>query len=366
MTSPEPYPRVLHVIASLAIGGTERQLVGFVQRSSAPTQHHFALFDEPGPLAEIVPNSPHVIGSVSRDLRSTGSNLRTVRSLRSLIRSLDVDLVHAHLDLSQILAALATPRSVAVVASRRGRNVGVMARPWLRPVEGLAHRRTAVLICNSEYLADRTRTRDLWPPLTQVIHNAVDVDWFTQEPFPPGPPTIAMVANAHPYKRHDRFLEAFRIVLQQIPEARAVLVGGGPDLATVRDAAHRMGVGSEVELVGQVEDSRPFLMRSHVVALASDHEGFPNVLLEAMATGRPVVSTSVGGVPELVRDGVDGLLVPRDARALGEALVRVAGDLPGAEQMGAEARRRAEEFGWDRVVRETESVYAGVLENPRR
>jgi glycosyltransferase involved in cell wall biosynthesis len=223
-----------------------------------------------------------------------------------------------------------------------------------------------VLICNSEYLADRTRTRDLWPPPTQVIHNAVDGDRFTQEPFPAGPPTIAMVANAHPYKRHDRFLEAFRIALQQIPEARALLVGGGPDLGAVWDAARRMGVGSEVELVGQVEDSRPYLVRSHVVALASDHEGFPNVLLEAMATGRPVVSTSVGGVPELVRDGVDGLLVPRDAHALGEALVRVAGDLPGAERMGAEARRRAEGFGWDRLVRETEAVYARVLENPRR
>jgi glycosyltransferase involved in cell wall biosynthesis len=362
MSSLEPYPRVLHVIASLAIGGTERQLVGFVQRSSAPTQHHFALFDEPGPLAETVPNPPHVIGSVSRDFRSTGSNLRTVRSLRSLIRSLDVDLVHAHLDLSQILAALATPRSVAVVASRRGRNVGVMARPWLRPVEGLAHRRTAVLICNSEYLARRTRAHDLWPPPIEVINNAVDTGWFTAQPFPDGPPTVVMVANMHPYKRHDRFLRAFGIVSNYLADARAVLVGGGYDEDRVRRMIGELALTDRVTLAGVLDDLRPLYAKAHVVALASDHEGFPNVLLEGMATGRPVVSTSVGGIPELVRDHVDGLLVPPRVEAFADALGALMADRRLIERMGAEARNRAETFGWERLVRDTEALYRRVLE----
>ncbi len=355
------YPRVLHVIASLAIGGTERQLVGFVRRSLDPSRHHFALFDEPGPLASEVPNPPHVIGPIGRDPHAMTGTLRAVGQLRRLIRSLRVDLVHAHLDVAQILAALATPRAIPLVASRCRHTVGIMTKPWLRPIEGLAHRRTSFLICNCEYLAERTRSRDLWPPRVEVIYNAVDVGWFTPAPFPTGPPTVVMVANMHPYKRHDRFLQAFRIVLRQIPEGRALLVGGGGDLPVVRDVASRLGVDRAIQFWLQVEDPRPLLAQSHVIALTSDHEGFPNVLLEGMATGRPVVATSVGGIPELVRDGVDGLLVPPDPEALAAALVRMMSHLDAAERMGVEARRRAEGFGWDRLVRETEMIYVRVL-----
>jgi glycosyltransferase involved in cell wall biosynthesis len=359
---------VLHVIASLAIGGTERQLVEFINRSSRPQNHHVALFDELGSLAGLVPNPPIVVGQMRRDLRSAPANLRTVGALRRLIRQLGVDLVHAHLDLSAILAVLAAPRGVPIVLGRRGRNVGIAARPWLKPAEALGRRRVSLVLCNAHYLADQTRRRAWWPPPVEVIHNGIDLEAFAAAPMPPAePPTAVVVANMQPYKGHEDFLRAFRAVADRNPSARAVLVGDGRERWRLEGLTTTLGLEAAVTFAGRVQDPRPFVSGSHLVALTSEHEGFPNALLEAMAMGRPVVATSVGGVPELVRNGVDGFLVANDPAEIADRMLRLLGDPSLLDQMGKAARTRAEAFGWDNVVERTEEAYARVLaQRPRK
>lgn len=358
----DPYPRVLHVIASLKVGGTERQLVQFIRRSSSPRSHFVALFDEAGALADQVPNAPFVFGHIKRDPLSVPSNLRSLRALRRLMRDIRVDLVHAHLSLSEVVAALAAPRRLPIVAARRGRNVEFEHRPWLRPVEGLAHYRADLMICNSRYLAEYTRRHDLCPPRIEVIYNAVDLEGFAPAPMPSSKePTVAVVANMRPWKRHQDFLLAFRTVAAELPAARAVLVGDGAERESLVELAARLGIADRVDFVGEVPDPRPFVAASHVVALTSRHEGFPNALLEGMAMGRPVVATGVGGIPELVRDGVDGFLTPNEPQAIAQRMLDLLRNADVRERMGREARRRAEGFGWDRVVRETEALYREVL-----
>lgn len=361
------YPRVLHVIASLQIGGTERQLVEFIARSSHPRGHFVALFDDPGPLAVRVPNPPIHLGGIRRDVRAIGTNVRTVWNLRRVVRDLRPDLVHAHLGLSEVMAALAVPRGVPLVASRRGRNIGFEEAPWRRLVEGLGHRRVDLMLCNSRYLAEYASRHDLWPPPIEVVHNAVDLALFRAEPMPTiGPLRVAIVGNLHAYKGHGRFLHAFALVAESLRHVEAVVVGDGAQRADLEALAAQLGIAGRVRFVGQVDDPRPYVAGSHVVALTSDHEGFPNALLEAMAMGRPVVATAVGGVPELVRDGVDGFLAPSDPRALAARLLDLLGNAELRARMGREARRRAEGFGWDRVVRQTESVYSRLLDGSRR
>ena len=360
MTIP-PSPRVLHLIASLEIGGTERQLVQFIRRSSDPSRHHVATFYGFGPLAADLPQPPIWLGRISRQPHRMVDNVRTVRTLRRTIREGRFDLVHAHLGLSEIVAAAATPSGVPVVVSRRGRNIGFESNPVLRLVEGLGHRRTARLLCNARIWAEQARRHDHWPPPTRVIPNGIDLDEFAASPLPEGSPMVVVVGNLHPYKGHDRFLRAFAIVREQLRDARAVLVGDGVERSRLEDSASELGLEEVVAFAGQVPDPRRFVRDAHVVALTSDHEGFPNALLEAMAMGRPVVATRVGGIPELVRHGRDGLLVPRQPEAVAEALLRVLRDPEELRRMGTEARVRAAEFGWDRVVRATEGVYREVL-----
>ena len=354
-------PRVLHLIPNLDIGGTERQLVGFADRVSDPGRHRVACFYGLGALADAFPTPPIWLGRLGRHPSDAPGNLRVLGTLRRTIVRGRFDLVHAHLGPSEVLAGLVTPRGVPIVAARRGHSPAVERNPAIRLVQDVSHRRVDVLICNSRYLAERTRDEDRWPPPTRVIHNAVDLERFTVAPMPKGPPTVAVVANLHPYKGHERFLDAFALVRERLPGARAVLVGDGVERARLEAVAAAGGLTDAVTFAGQAEDPRPFVEQAHVVALASDTEGFPNALLEAMAMGRPVVATDVGGIPELVRDGVDGLLVPRQIEALADALSGLLRDPAERGRMATSARARAEGFTWDRVVRETETVYREVL-----
>jgi glycosyltransferase involved in cell wall biosynthesis len=359
-----PLPRVLHVIAKLDIGGTERQLVEFIGRSSDPLRHHVATFYRLGALAGELANPAISVGSVPGTLLAPG-NAGVIRNLRHTIRRLGVDLVHSYHNVSELLAAAAAPRGIPLVASRRGGNER-WDSPTLKTLLGFAHRRVRVMLCNSQALADSTVREDRHPPRVKVIHNAVDLDRFRPRPFPEGArPAIVVVANLRPVKGLQRFLSAMSIVVHDLPSARARIVGDGPERARLERQALELGLDEHVEFVGEVPDVRPFVADSHVACLSSDFEGFPNALLEAMAMGRPVVSTAVGGVPELVRTGFDGLLTGTDPRELASALLVLLSDDDKIRQMGRNASIRAQDFAWPRVVRETESVYAAVLEEGR-
>ena len=116
-------PLVLHLIPSLARGGEEGQLVEFIGRTGHADRHVVAVFDEMGPLARSLPGGAIWIGPFDRRPSRYPGNVRTVRTLNKLVRSLGVDVVHAHLGVAEVLAALAVPRGVPIVASRVGRNV---------------------------------------------------------------------------------------------------------------------------------------------------------------------------------------------------------------------------------------------------
>jgi glycosyltransferase involved in cell wall biosynthesis len=358
-------PKVLHLIANLEIGGTERQLVEFIRRSSEPYRHHVATFYGGGPLAGDLPHPVIRLSRRSRRRADLASMARTVVPLRRVIRAGAFDLVHAHLGLSEVLAAVGTPKNVPVVASRRGPNIGFDANGILKLAEGLGHRRTATLICNAEVWAQRARDEDLWTPRTVVVPNGVDLDRFTPSPPPVGPPTVAVVANLHPYKGHERFLRGFALMRRRIPDARAILVGDGVERPRLASLVADLDLSGGVTFTGQVADPRRFLRDAHVVALTSDFEGLPNALLEAMAMARPVVATRVGGVPEVVDDGVTGLLVPRDAGAIAGALERLLPDDGLRARLGGAARSHAERFAWSNVVARTEVVYEQVVGTSR-
>jgi glycosyltransferase involved in cell wall biosynthesis len=356
------YPKVLHLIANLEIGGTERQLVQFASRSTMPERHRVACFYSIGELASEFPTEPIWLGKIGRGPADALRDLGVLRKLRATIVEGTFDLVHAHLGLSEVMAAMVTPRRVPIVASRRGRNRGFERNRVLKLIEGMGHRRVEVLVCNSEYLAALTSREDRWPPPTPVIHNAVDLERFARVPYPgKAEPTIAVVANLHPYKGHERLVRALSFVRAQLPAARLVVVGEGVGRQGIRSLVAELGLADAVTFVGAVADPAPYMAAAHVVALTSDHEGFPNALLEAMAVGRPVVATNVGGIPELVRDGVDGFLTSADPAEIAARLSEVLGGPSLGDRMGRSAHERAATFTWDRVVRETEDVYREVL-----
>jgi glycosyltransferase involved in cell wall biosynthesis len=233
---------------------------------------------------------------------------------------------------------------------------------WLWP---LAHH----ILCNSQAVKSVLRERCRVPEdrLT-VIPNGVDTDYFQPAAGPEaGPPRVLSVARMVPDKDHQTLLQAFRLTVREHPEAELWLVGDGPRLAEVRESARQLLPGARVKFLAPREDLRPLLAQASLLALSSKTEALPNVVLEAMAAGLPVVATRVGGVPELVVPGLTGWLVASgDALGLAAALSQVLGDPDTRQAMGRAGRRRAEkEFSLKTMTQQYESVLDRLLAQTR-
>jgi glycosyltransferase involved in cell wall biosynthesis len=162
---------------------------------------------------------------------------------------------------------------------------------------------------------------------------------------------------------HEELLQAASMIAAVEPSARLVMVGDGPLRPTLEARARDLGLNGAVRFLGAVPRAASFLPHFDVFVLSSVWEGMSNSLLEAMAAGRPVVATRVGGNPEVVVDGETGLLVPpRDPRALADAVLRLLGDPALAGRLGEAARRRVEsQFTLEQMVSRMQELYDQLL-----
>jgi glycosyltransferase involved in cell wall biosynthesis len=199
----------------------------------------------------------------------------------------------------------------------------------------------------------------------RLIPNCVNGNHFSLPPHgfrkPAGSPTLVHVSNFAPKKRTVDIIEAFANAVIP-PDSRLVMVGDGPDLKATIDYARNLRVDSRIEFVGTQEDVRPYLWQADLFVLASDSEGDPLVLLEAMACGVPWVSTA-WGVAASLPPGECGLVVPsRSPHKLAAAIAELINDPERLRAMGQRGRYRAEiDFGEDKyierhlqLIRETE------------
>ncbi len=156
----------------------------------------------------------------------------------------------------------------------------------------------------------------------------------------PGTFLVSMIGVLRSWKRHDVFLESIRLLNGGGVDAHGLIVGDGPQRGKIESELLRGGVSNRITLTGYREDVPEILASSDVVLLTSDRfEGVPQAILQAMAMARPVVASPVGGIPEVVRPGVTGLLCPPgDAPAFADALVGLAADPARRERLGKAGR----------------------------
>ena len=183
--------------------------------------------------------------------------------------------------------------------------------------------------------------RDMGVPAARLtrLHNAVDPDEAGTTPvpgafrqahrIPPDALLVAVIGRVSREKGQRVFLDSFRTIGATVPNAHAVLIGEGPDEAFVAHQIARLGLSERVHCIGYQRPIGPIYRDADMVVIPSFTEGIPNVLLEALAAGCPVVATAVGGVPEVVVDGEHAVLVPAgDSTAMGTAIARVLQDKP--------------------------------------
>jgi glycosyltransferase involved in cell wall biosynthesis len=375
--------RVTYVIPSLEIGGAERQLVRLANNLDRRCFQ---------PAIVCLGADPAVLEEVAEDVRvrclrlgGIGRHPRLRRLARGALLAPAVffdlalqrpEVVHAYLPAAYVVAGLAARvLGVRVVVAGRRSLLGIEAyrhRGW-RALAGLANRAIDLHVCNSEAARQMTLSTERVPAArTAVVHNGSQLpDLSLPLPSPPaawglGPRQLSGVslANLVWHKDHEVLLRATAEVVRSCPGFRLVLIGDGPERGRIERLVGELGLGANVVLAGQVAQASRLLRNFHFSVLASVEESFPNAVVESMAAGVPVVATRVGGIPELVREGVDGLLVPaREPRRLAAAMLRLLREPGLADRLGRSARERiGETFTVEKMIRKTETLYLRLLE----
>lgn len=347
-------------VAALVDGLTEQ---GWTARVAGPA----GVMDGIGPQDAVVPVPSGF------DPRKV---LRARRALRDLTGAAEdgaggYDVVHAHGLKAGLLASTikgARPLVVTVhnlvLDEAAGRSAAV-----LRRLEARLPRRVDRLVAVSPQIAERFAGLPgadrvvVVPPVVdepqvhrsrEQVRSALGV--------PEDAPLVVCVARLHPQKDLATFVRAVDRVRSAVPEVRAVVVGTGPDEAALWALLAELGLDDTVLLTGQSPNAADEMAAGDVVVVSSLWESGPLVVVEAMELGRPVVSTPVGFVPQLVDDGATGRLVPvGDASALGDAIAAVLQDPAQAEALGRAGQEAVRtRFDRQRLVTEIADVYAGV------
>ena len=375
--------RLFSVIAASGAGGAEQVFATLLQGLDPERFEVTVACHGRGSMAETYRRHASQVWSLDLvDLRQPS----TITRLAGLMRDAQCDVVHTHLWTADVLGGLAARlagvrRVVSSVAGAYFLPIGVSG--WRRARrQGFSrlfraiYRRCDRVIAPSHYVADDLLTRPgIRVPQERlcVIENGVDVDheerlvryangggssarWGT------GSPRISVVANFFPIKGHEFLIRAVPAVLAVHPQARFVLAGGGESRTAMIGLADRLGVGASVTFPGEIADALELMRASDLVVIPSISEGLPISLVEAMALGRSVVTTGVGGIPEVVEDGVSARVVPpRDPAALAAAMLELLGDDVLARRLGAHAQLvAAERFSAARMVRRTQELYVGL------
>lgn len=247
-----------------------------------------------------------------------------------------------------------------IVSNCRGGAPQRQHEAWLWPL-------AKHIICNSPAEAEiLTGSYGIPAARVTVILNGVDQEFF-QSPraAPSGPPVILSVGRLEPAKDQNILIEAFRLVAADHPEAQLRLVGNGSRREQLISLAASYDLAGRVQVFPGRTDLRPLFQEASVFALSSLEEGLPNVVLEAMVAGLPVVATRVGGLPEVVKPGRTGWLVPpRDVPALAAALSHLLSDPETSQAFGRAGREQAvRDFSLASMARSHEEIFMSLVKS---
>lgn len=288
-----------------------------------------------------------------------------------------LEIMHAHYAIphanAALLARMALEGKLKVITTLHGTDITVVGSdPSYLPMVKLAIRESDGVTSVSQYLKEETiRTFGVGESI-KVIPNFVRApevqkshcrDWLA----PKDSAVLVHISNFRPVKRVMDVIKTFERVRKQTP-ARLVMVGDGPDRAEAETYCREHGIASEVRFTGKQLDVGAVLACADLFLLPSATESFGLAALEAMSYGVPVVAAAVGGVPEVIREGIDGFLRPMgDVDGMAEAAIRILKEPGLRKRMGESARKHSlGDFAEDPVVDQYEALYEQVLNGERR
>jgi glycosyltransferase involved in cell wall biosynthesis len=297
--------------------------------------------------------------------------------LRKIVREREIDIVHAHEYKTDALAWLLSKVEPITPLSTVHGWTGHSARelrfyyPLDKWILGFFPR----LIAVSSDIRDELVRWGADPRRIDTVLNGIDHDAFRRDPsrrqsarqalgLSDGDYVLGSVGRLEPQKRFDLLIDVFAALHREQPQLRLVIAGDGSLAGALRHQVDRLGLGDSCRLLGHRTDVIELHHAFDLFVQSSDYEGTPNAVLEAMALETPVVATSAGGSAEIVRHGVDGLIVPPgDARALADAIHAAIADPAAAAARVRAARHRVEtDLSFDTRMRAVEAIYVELFQ----
>ena len=372
--------KILHITSHLNVGGITRYALSLSQQLME-RGHHVKIASAGGHLEGCAEEIG--VGQWCVPLKTSQEfSHKTFRSIRQILSRLErepADILHAHTRVAQVVADQVSRRSkIPYVTTWHGIYKRRLGRRWY-PCTG------KMCIAISEVVRQHlVRDFQVPPDRTRLIYNGVDAAHYAAPPdpsvlqayrerwrIPNGTRLVGGVGRlaAGKVKGFDLLLAAASLLKETLPDLRVLIVGDGPRRPFLEDVAERLGILNRVHFVGGMEDIRiPMALMDVFVFSSRWPEAFGLTLIEAMAAGKPVVGIRMGAVPEIIRDGVDGLLVdPEDIGGLAQGIARLLSDREFAERVGRQGQLLVRErFSVERMAIEVEQVYQEVLGRPER
>ncbi len=362
--------RICFVVPTMGVGGTERQLL--------------LLMEGLAPDHELIVVCTRDAGAMAGEVRRLG-RLRTLDCIsgwdfRVGARAYDVftayrpTIVHSFMfGFDYRINKAARKAGVRAVLSSRRQLATWKSGRHIR-VQKKGNRLVDAVVANSRAVADFAIDQESADPgLFRMIPNGLNADAFVSDRdvrqirkryrIPFHTHVVGMVANFSPVKDHKLFVEIAAILVKKRADVHFVLVGNGPLRDTVRTAIEKKKLLDRFKGISTISELADLYRVMSVSVLTSHVEGFPNVILESMAAGTPVVAAKVGGIPELIEDGVTGSLIStRSPNDFAEAVDAILSDTERSAAMAERAQARVHtEFGTAQLVERHTKLYAELL-----
>jgi glycosyltransferase involved in cell wall biosynthesis len=376
---------ILMIVPSLRLGGAERQAVDLANAISSDRFNvHLITFEKDTDLLGDL-NRKKVM--FSRLVRKHKFDLSFTKEIARIIRDGDIDIVHGTLQIAFLFGFLGRwrsgrkPRLVCSLHTTVNRSLKDEIFDWLLFAPLLTFCAGIITVCRNQ---KRYWSRK-FPWLSRkmiTVHNGVDLERYRDPLGSEGKGELrasmgieeedfvaVMVAGFRPEKGHVFALRAIERLVREGRKIKLILIGDGERRQELEALSRSLGLGETVLWMGCRKDPRPYLSISDVLLLSSFAvETFPLSVLEALSMGKPVIATSVGGIPEVLREGINGILVkPRDIEALHGALVRMMSDGNFRRKLAENARESVKkDFTIAEMASKTEEALMGWLPPGRR
>lgn len=345
---------VCQILHTMNVGGAEMLAARLARRLRSECRFLFACLDEAGTLGIELRAEGFRVEVLDR---SAGLDWRCAARLAQLLRRERVDLIHAHQYTPFFYAMMGRllARKPPILFTEHGRHFpDYPRRKRMIANRLLLERRDRVVAVGNSVRQALINNEGFPGDRVEVIYNGIDETTFVkgdpdqadlrgQLGIGPGDLLVLMVARLDYLKDHGTALRTIQRLAAQAPRVRLLLAGEGPERGGIEAQIEELKLGNQVRLLGLRNDIPQLVRAADLFLLTSISEGIPLTVIEAMATSLPVVATKVGGLPEVVEDGITGFLAPSgDDAQLAKQILRLSDSPDLRQEMGRRGRQRAE------------------------